>query len=98
MAAREAELLPVPLCSVTTYVLASRGCAVGWPRARLEDHITNHYRGLRKLISPGSSRQCLVRFRLFDLAVSDGLSLPEESAIVRPGAVLLDVALGLCDD
>jgi hypothetical protein len=37
------------------------GCAVGGPRARLEDHITNHYRDLRKLISPGSSRQCLVR-------------------------------------
>ena len=53
-------------------------------------------------------------FRLFDLAVSDGLSLHlqaagshggyrtpdsiEESAIVRPGAAPIDVALGIRGD
>jgi hypothetical protein len=61
LAEREAELLPVTLCSVAIYVLASSGCAVGGPRARFEDHITDHYKDLKKLISPGSSRQCLVR-------------------------------------
>jgi len=58
---RQSELLDTHLCSVATYVLASGGCAVGGPRTRLEEHITNHYRDLRKPISPGSSRQCLVR-------------------------------------
>ena len=63
LAEREKELLPVPLCSVATYVLASGGCTVAGPRARLEDHITDHYSDLRKLISPGSSRQCLIPLR-----------------------------------
>jgi hypothetical protein len=47
LAEREAELLPVPLCSVAIYVLASGGCTVAGPRARLEDHITDHYSDLR---------------------------------------------------
>jgi hypothetical protein len=63
LAEREKELLPVPLCSVATYVLASGGCTVAGPRARLEDHITDHYRDLGKLISPGLSRQCLIPLR-----------------------------------
>ena len=61
--ARKAELLEVALCSVATYVLASGGCTVAGPRARLEDHITDHYSDLRKLISPGLSRQCLSPLR-----------------------------------
>ena len=42
LAKREAELLPVPLCSIRIYALITSRVPDGGPRARFEDHIISH--------------------------------------------------------